>query len=242
MYHKDDSGDDEPSSSEGDAHPSEADGEGENPPSDAEGGSEGGADMYDSPADMFDSGNEAGEESTGSDGGSAAVEFDEPFLGGQAEDAEQEAGTFYVKNVEDIAVTLHEVNTGQIFTVVENPGLERREIIEATLVENPPLNVAYLFDELQSRRSLPVEESPEPPTTQAKTVASEMDNGEAIAIEREGEGEIHVITVDSDITEATVEEVVDDEMTYKNAARYGVGRVEVRSDEAEGIVSIRYLP
>jgi len=31
-------------------------------------------------------------------------------------------------------------------------------------------------------------------------------------------------------------------MPYKNAARYGVERVEIRADEDEGVVAVRYLP
>jgi len=69
-----------------------------------------------------------------------------------------------------------------------------------------------------------------------------MDEGQAAAIDREGEGEIHILRVEPEHTEHTAEEVHDDEMTYKNAARYGIERVEIRTDEAEGIVSIRYLP
>ena len=225
MYHKDDSGDDD--------QPSEQAG-----------------DMYGDPADMYEDGESPadsdGQPSDGDAGDSGdlmpGAGFDSPLVGPEDEEPEREAGTFYVKHVEDVAVTLHEVDTGQIYTIVENPGLERREIIEATLIANPPLQVSYVIDELKNQRTVPVEVSPEQPTTQAENVAGDMESGQAVAIEREGEGEIHVLTVEPDQTEETIEEVTDDEMIYKNAARYGVGRVEIRSDASDGLVSIRYLP
>jgi len=167
--------------------------------------------------------------------------FDAPLLEG-SDEPETSTGTFYVKHAGDSAVTLHEVNTSQIATLIQNPGFERHDIIEATLVAQPPMQVSYLIQELESHRSIPVETSPEPPTRQVLEIGEEMDENEAVAIEREGDGEIHILRTDSEYTEHTVEELHDDEMTYKNAARYEVDRVELRSDEERGIVSIRYLP
>lgn len=155
---------------------------------------------------------------------------------------DQATGTFFVKHVEDFAVTLHEVDTGQIFTVIENPGLEPNEIIEASLIAQPPMEVSYLFDEIHSRRTIPVQTLEESPTGQTEQIAGEMEPGQAVAIEREGEGEIHVLTVEPEETETTVDELTGDEMTYKNAARYGVARVELRWDAEAGIVAVRYLP
>lgn len=165
-----------------------------------------------------------------------------PEVGAATEEPETETGTFYVKHVEESAVTLHEIETTQVFTLVESRDFERHEIIEASLIAQPPMQVSYLIDELTDRRKIHVEYSTEPPTKNAMRVAEELDEGDAIAIEREGEGEIHVLTVPPEAVEQTVEELPEDEMTYKNAARYDVGRVEIRSDEEEGIVSIRYLP
>lgn len=167
--------------------------------------------------------------------------FDAPLMDAPDE-PETSAGTFYVKFAEESAVTLHEVNTGQIFTLVENPGFERHEIIEAVLVAQPPMQVSYLIEELQSHRSIPVETSSEPPTRNVVETGREMDVGQAVAIDREGDGEIHILRVDPSDTERTVDEIHDDEMTYKNAARYDIGRVEIRMDDTDGIVSIRYLP
>jgi len=191
------------------------------------------------------------EESGSSDSGGAAVSsggeetpgFDAPLLGddrGDSDEPERVSGTFYVKHVEEIAATLHEVDTGQICTLIENPDFERHEIVEASLVAQPPMEVSYLIEDIESRRTIPVEASSESPTRQVQQVGPDIDVGDAVAIEREGEGEIHILRVED--ADRTVEELLDDEMTYKNAARYGVERVEIRSDADEGIVSVRYLP
>jgi len=162
-------------------------------------------------------------------------------VGQDATEPETVTGTFYVKFATDSSVTLHEVDTGQIVTLIENPGFENHEIVEASLVAQPPMEVSYLVEELEDRYTVPVETSPEPPTRQVQEIAAEMDEMEAAAIDREGEGEIHILRVDPDNVERTADELHEDEMTYKNAARYGVNRVEVRTDES-GIVSVRYLP
>lgn len=169
-----------------------------------------------------------------------SVQLDSP-VGESPADPDTASGTFYVKYATDVSVTLHEVDTGQIFTLIENPGVESHDILEATLEAQPPMEVSYLVDELEATYTVPVERSPEPPTRQVQEVAAEMDEMEAVAIDREGEGEIHVLSVDPEDIEQTAEELHEDEMTYKNAARYGVNRVEIRTDET-GLVSVRYLP
>jgi len=185
-----------------------------------------------------------GQPSSGGDGGDTdgtSAQLDAP-VGESTSDPETATGTFYVKYATEVSVTLHEVDTGQIFTLIENPGVEDHDILEATLEAQPPMEVSYLVDELESTYSVPVETSPEPPTRQVREVATEMEEMEAAAIDREGEGEIHVLRVDPGAVEQTAEELHEDEMTYKNAARYdAVTRVEVRTDE-RGIVSVRYLP
>ncbi|GEM_PF-108666 len=159
-------------------------------------------------------------------------------------DLDEVTGTFYVKYAQELSVTLHEVDTAQICTLVENPGFERHDIVEATLAAQPPMGVSYLVDELDAHYSIPVETSPESTTTQVSDIAAgELDIGDAIAIEREGKGEIHILRVEPGQTAQVAEELHDDEMTYKNAARYDhVERVEIRTDDDRGVVSIRYLP
>lgn len=173
----------------------------------------------------------------------------EPNISGPTVEAgggelEEVSGTFYVKYAQEQSVTLHDIDTAQICTLIENPGFERHEIIEATLEEQPPMGVSYLVEDLEDHYSIPAEESSETPTTQVLGVGTEeLDVGDALPIEREGKGEIHILKVEPSQTAQAVEELLDDETTYKNAARYDhVERVEVRTDEDEGIVSIRYLP
>ena len=173
--------------------------------------------------------------------GEGGANLDAP-VGEADSEPETVGGRFYVKYTTDSSVTLHEVDTGQICTLVENPDVDTHDIIDATLVAQPPMEVSYLVDELHDRYSIPVETSPEPPTRQVREMGAEMDEMEAVAIEREGEGEIHILGVEPGNVEQTVEELHEDEMTYKNAARYGVDRVEIRADEEAGIVSVRYLP
>lgn len=197
--------------------------------------------MYDRDGQV-DPGDLSGPES--SPGGAGEPELDAPIIDPGNDEPETVTGTFYVKYAEDSSVTLHDVDTAQICTLVENPGFERHEIVEGTLVSQPPMGVSYLVDELEAHYSIPVETSSEAPTKQVQEIAvEELDTGEAVAIEREGDGEIHILRVQPERTETTAEELRDDEMTYKNAARYdAVERVEIRIDDTEGVVSIRYLP
>jgi hypothetical protein len=181
-----------------------------------------------------------GEASTRADTGESSVALN-ALVDRSETDPETTTGTFYVKHATDSSVTLHDVDTAQILTLAENPGVESHEIIEATLVAQPPMEVAYLVDEMTGQYSVPVETSPEPPTRQVRETAAEMDETQAATIEREGEGEIHVLRVPPEDVDQTATEVGDDEMTYKNAARCGIDRVEIRTDET-GIVSVRYLP
>ena len=209
----------------------------ESPDAGEDGGDDDVAEMYGSP----DAGEDGGDE--GGDGYGANLDMDSPLLSGDAPDEMEEVtGRFYVKHTEDVAVTLHEIGTEGIYTLVENPGLEVHQILDATLVENPPLGVSYLIEELHEQRTVPVEYSDELPTRQVQQLATDMEHDQAAAIEREGEGEIHIIHVAPEDVGETAESLDDDETTYKNAAEFGVERVEIRTDEDAGIVSIRYLP
>jgi hypothetical protein len=104
------------------------------------------------------------------------------------------------------------------------------------------MEVSYLVDEMDDHYSIPVETSPEPPTSHVRDIAMDLDFGESIPIDREGEGEIHILRIEPDDVERVADELHTDELTYKNAARYAVGRVEIRTDDEDGVVSIRYLP
>lgn len=160
----------------------------------------------------------------------------------EPEEPETKTGTFYVKFAEEKAVTLHNVDTAEINTLIENPGLETHDIIEAELIAQPPMEMSYLIKELRDHYSIDVETSPEPPTTQVMEIGEQMDEDEVIAIEREGNGEIHILKIAPENVARTADSLDDDEKPYKNAADVGVDRVEIRTDEDEGIISIRYLP
>lgn len=195
--------------------------------------------MYEDSGDSEDSEEEGAVES-----GQQGSEMTPPKIEPSGADLEEVTGRFYVKYAQDVSVTLHDVDTAQICTLIENPGFERHEIVEGTLKAQPPMGVSYKVEELDEHYSIPVERSPESLTTHVREIATEeLSVGDAIAIEREGNGEIHILRVEPSQTPETAEELLDDEMTYKNAARYDdVSRVEIRTDEELGVVSIRYMP
>jgi hypothetical protein len=157
----------------------------------------------------------------------------------QGEDRRQD-GRFLVTHAEADSAVLKDVDRGQVHTLAENPGVETGDLVEGTVAPEPPMEVTYRLVEAEVRRSLSVEESPEPPTRQERELAAEGPEGELTTRERAGEGEIHVLSVPEERTEAAVEDVMTDEATLVRAARLGVERVEVRSDA--GVVSVRYLP
>lgn len=149
-------------------------------------------------------------------------------------------GRFAVTHADAESAVLKDVDSGEVCTLGENPGVEPDEVIEGRLEPEPPMEVAYRLAAVDSKRRVAIEESPEPPTTQERELAAEQSVGEMTSEERAGAGELHVITVPDDETEAAVEDVKDDEATLVRAARLGVARVEIRSEP--GVVSVRYLP
>jgi hypothetical protein len=153
----------------------------------------------------------------------------------------EKEGTFLVTAADDDSAVLKDVDGGQVHTLSENPGVEYGDAVEGTLASEPPLEVTWRLVAVESRRSLSVEESAEPPTVQERELAAAQAVGELTRTERAGEGEIHVITVREEQTGQTVEDVLDDEeAALSRAARLGVSRVEVRSEP--GVVAVRYLP
>lgn len=149
-------------------------------------------------------------------------------------------GRFLVTHVDDDSAVLKDVDRGQVHTLAENPGVEVHEVVEGTVEPEPPMDVTYRLVDVEDRRNLTVEESPEPPTAQEREIAADQPAGELTTRERAGTGELHVLTVPEEQTEAAVADVLDDEATLVRAAQMGVERVEVRS--ADGVVSVRYLP
>jgi hypothetical protein len=156
-------------------------------------------------------------------------------------DADRTEGTFLVTAAEESSAVLREVETGQIHTLSSNPGVEHGDVVEGVVASDPPMHVSYRLVETDARRSIPIEHSPEPPTARSVELAGEQAVGELSREPRAGEGEVHVLTVAEDGTDAAVDDVLDDpDQLRARAARLGVNRVELRS--SPGVVSIRYLP
>lgn len=150
--------------------------------------------------------------------------------------------TFVVTHAEADSAVLRDVDSGQVHTLVDNPGLEVGDLLAASVAPEPPLEVAWRVVEVTERWSVSVERSPEPPTARAVETAADQPVGGVTRHERAGEGELHVLTVPPGETEAAVTDVVDDEATLERAGRLGVARVELRADDEHGVVSVRYLP
>jgi len=149
-------------------------------------------------------------------------------------------GTFVVTEADEASAVLRDAEDRQIHTLAENPGLEAGDVLEGTIEAEPPMEVVWSVVEIDRQYAVSVSESPEPPTQRARETAAGQDVGEVTRHERAGTGEVHVLTVPEDGTDAAVADVLDDEGTVERAARLGVGRVEVRAED--GVVSVRYLP
>jgi hypothetical protein len=149
-------------------------------------------------------------------------------------------GTFLVVEADAETAVLRDVSDSQVHTLAENPDLEAGTVADATLEPEPPLEVAWRVTDLERTFTVEVGESEEPPTQRARETAAGEPVGELTRHERAGTGEVHVLTVPEEGTDAAVADVLADEATVERAARLGVERVEVRAEP--GVVSVRYLP
>ena len=181
-----------------------------------------------------------GEDDGAGDGEDDGAGDGEAVGAGDGEDDGETSGTFLVIEVDAESAVLRDVRTGQVHALTGHPDLAVGEVVEATIAPEPPLEVAWTIVEVESRREIPVERSPEEPTTFARDLAAEQAVGEVTRQERAGEGELHVLTVPEDETETAAADVLDDDATVARAAKLGVDRVEVRA--ADGVLSVRYLP
>lgn len=152
----------------------------------------------------------------------------------------EKTGTFLVTHAEERAAVLRDVRDAEVHTLEGGTDLEAGEVLEATIASRPPMDAVWSTVEIERRRTISVEESPESPTRLARELAAEQNVGEVTTRERAGEGELHVLTVPAERTAATAADVRADEETVARAARLGVERVEIRA--ADGVVSVRYLP
>lgn len=150
--------------------------------------------------------------------------------------------TFLITHAEEDTAVLTDVESGQVHTLSDNPGVEEDDVLVGTIAPEPPLEVTWQLINVEERRTITVERGEEPPTTQERELAAEQSTGEITRAERAGTGEIHVLTVDPNETEGAVQDIIDDEATRTRATRLDVERVELRSDPDTGVVSIRYLP
>lgn len=167
---------------------------------------------------------------------------DDPTDSGTKPAAGDEAvgGTFVVVAADGPAV-LRDAHTGRTLTVSDGEGadLETGDVVEARLHPDES-GVTWRLGTVDERRSVAIERVEEPPTAHERSLVPD-EAGDLVRTERAGEGELHVIAVPADGTEAAVSDVFDDEVGLRaRAARLGVERVEVRS--APGIVCVRYLP
>lgn len=151
-------------------------------------------------------------------------------------------GTFLVTETDAESAVLRNVETGQIHALAEqsDPALESGEVLSATIRPVPPMEVTWELVEIEDRRRIEVIDSDLSPTRQAEQLASGEPPGEVIREEREGTGEIHVVTVPDGEADEAARDVIEDQETIARAARLGAVRVEVRT--GEGFVNVRYLP
>lgn len=151
-------------------------------------------------------------------------------------------GTFVVTNADEGSAVLRDVETAQVHTLSSNPDFVEREVLEATLRPEPPLEVAWEVIEVVDRRTVDVVDSDLSPTTREREVAADQSVGDLETLERAGTGEIHVLSVPPGEAEEAAADVLADLETVARAARLDAVRVEVRRDDAEGVLSVRYLP
>ncbi|MFC4436704.1 MULTISPECIES: DUF5812 family protein [Natrialbaceae] len=153
----------------------------------------------------------------------------------------EKTGTFVVTHAEDESAVVRDVETAQVHTLSSNPGLEIRDVLEATVAPEPPLEVAWEVVDVENRRSIELVDSDLEPTRHEKELAAAAEVGDLIREERAGTGEIHVFHLAEDV-ETAARDVLEDEETIARAARLEAVRVEVRRSAADGVLSVRYLP
>lgn len=170
----------------------------------------------------------------------------------ESEREKEAESTFLVTHAEEETAMLRDIETSQIHTLTDNPGVTVGDVLTGTLAPEPPLEVTWQVVSVDERRSITLERGDEPPTAQTHAIAAEQEIGAITQEKRAGDGEIHVLTVPTEKTEQAIEDVLTDETTLERAAQLGVERVEVRADNSDvrneddskngGVVSVRYMP
>ncbi len=159
-------------------------------------------------------------------------------LNGGAEDGDRIAGRFVVDEAGESAI-LRDVESGRVFTLAEHPGFVPGEVVDATLAPRRPLGIAYSVVSVAATRTIPVELSDRAPTERAQTAGAELAVGESARIELADGGEAHVVGVEPDRVEERAAELAEGSLR-ETAARLDAERVELRYDQAGGLVSVRY--
>lgn len=159
-----------------------------------------------------------------------------------SEEPRTKSSTFVVTHADDESAVLRDVHDAEVHTLSDPgpDGLATQDVLTATLRADPPMGVTWTLETVEDHRNVDVAESPESPTTLAQDLAEDQAVGDVTRQDRAGEGELHVLTVPEDQTEAAVADVLDDEEAVARAARLGVARVEIRA--APGLVCVRYMP
>ena len=160
-------------------------------------------------------------------------------LDGDAEDGDRIAGRFVVDEAGESAI-LRDVESGRVFTLAEHPGFASGEVVEATLAPRRPLGIAYSVISVAATRTIPVGLSDRALTERARTAGTELAVGKSARIELDNGGQAHLVAVEPDRAEERAAELAEDSLR-ETAARLDAERVELRYDEAAGLVSVRYL-
>ena len=160
-------------------------------------------------------------------------------LDGGAEDGDRIAGRFVVDEADETAI-LRDIESGRVFTLAEHPGFAPGEVVDATLAPRRPLGIAYSVVSVAATRTIPVELSDQAPTERAQMAGTELTIGESARIELADSGEAHIVGVESDRAGERAAELAEGSLK-ETAARLDAERVELRYDEASGLVSVRYL-
>ena len=168
------------------------------------------------------------------EGRTPGVDRDEQSVDG----ADAKTGTFLVTSADEGSAVLSSVTDGQVCPLGANPGFEAGEVVAATLVPEGPLGVTWRAAEVDERWRPEVEAVDGSPGRRAREAAEDLGAGRLARVSID-EGELHVLAVPTERTEAAAGEVAADETTLRIAARLGARRVEVRAEA--GVVGVRYL-
>lgn len=152
----------------------------------------------------------------------------------------EKTGTFLVTEADEEGAVLQDVADSQVHPLAENPGIQAGTVLEGTIASEPPLDVVWTIESVAETREIDVSIVDERPTKATQDVAADIDTGDITVYDRVDDGEIHVLRVPEERTEAAMADVEADRSTVVRAARLGVRRVEIRGEA--GVVSIRYLP